>query len=117
MGNLCRAAASALGAERVGLVGDPRRCVTCVAVCAGSGASLVDGLVSLGVEAMLTGELGHHDALSALDRGLSVILVGHHTSERPVLAVARERLIRSFGEGLEVTIADGDGDPLRGCRA
>ncbi len=117
MGDLCRAAASALGAERVGLVGDPTRRVTCVAVCAGSGGSLVDPMASMGFEAMITGELGHHDALSALDHELSVIMMGHHTTERPILDVARERLIGSFGEGLEATVADGDGDPLRGCAA
>jgi len=115
LGDLCRAAASALGAERAGLVGDPGRQVSCVAVCAGSGGSLVACMASAGAEVLLTGELSHHDALAALDRRLGVILVGHHTSERPVLALARRRLIRSFGEGLDVAIAGGDRDPVRGC--
>lgn len=59
--------------------GDP---VRRVAVVPGSGASFI-GTVAGKADVLITGDVGHHRAREALDRGLSVIDAGHVPTERP----------------------------------
>ncbi|KAI9886585.1 MAG: 40S ribosomal protein S20 [Watsoniomyces obsoletus] len=56
--------------------------VSSVAVCAGSGASVLQGL---DVDMLLTGELSHHDTLAAVEKGQVVLTVFHSNSEREYL--------------------------------
>jgi len=63
-----------------------------VAVVPGSGSSLIDSAV--GANVLVTGDVSHHDARRAADRGLAIIDAGHIPTERPGLerlyaAVAR----------------------------
>ena len=56
--------------------------VTSIAVCVGSGGSLLAGADA---DVYLTGEMSHHEILSATSKGRSVILLDHSSSERPFL--------------------------------
>ncbi len=74
---------------RVARPGKPRAVKT-VAVCAGAGGSLFEGVEA---DAYVTGELRHHDVLDLTARGKLVLLAGHTHTERPYLPVYRERLL------------------------
>jgi dinuclear metal center YbgI/SA1388 family protein len=92
-----------------------------VGVCAGSGASL---LTNLDVDLLFTGEMSHHEALAAIEKGQVVISLFHTNSERGFLAeVLREQLENTIvkewatvreeekdTEGLEEALADDDFD-------
>ncbi|KAF2267392.1 NIF3 NGG1 interactin-like proteing factor 3-like 1 [Lojkania enalia] len=54
-----------------------------VGICAGSGASL---LASLDVDLLFTGEMSHHEALAAIEKGQVVISLFHSNSERGFLS-------------------------------
>jgi dinuclear metal center YbgI/SA1388 family protein len=54
-----------------------------VGICAGSGASM---LRPLDVDLLFTGEMDHHEALSAIEQGRVVISLFHSNSERGFLA-------------------------------
>jgi dinuclear metal center YbgI/SA1388 family protein len=61
-----------------------------VGICAGSGASL---LANLDVDLLFTGEMSHHEALAAIEKGQVVINLFHSNSERGFLSeVLREQL-------------------------
>ncbi|KAF2631637.1 NGG1p interacting factor 3 [Macroventuria anomochaeta] len=61
-----------------------------VGICAGSGGSL---LGNLDVDLLFTGEMSHHEALAAIEKGQVVISLFHSNSERGFLAeVLREQL-------------------------
>ena len=81
-----------------------------VAVCAGSGGSLVDQAVALKADVFVTGEVKYHDALHARDAGLAVIECGHYTSEAPVLR-ALQRLLAGVFPGLKISVFKGRGEP------
>ena len=81
-------------------------------VCAGSGGSLLDSAVNQGCEVFLTGEMRHHDVLSATGRGCCVILAGHTNTERGYLPILRDRLAGLLGE-LPMDFSASDVDPLR----
>lgn len=80
-----------------------------IALCAGAGASV---LLPHGADVYWTGEMRHHDVLSALARGTSVVLCEHSSSERGYLQVLRRRLAAEMGD-VEFTVSERDVEPLR----
>lgn len=88
------------------------------AVCAGSGASLLEKAAAAGATLFLTGELSHHDVLRAHALGLEVVLAGHTNTERGYLPRLAAQLATQLGklespQGLECMIARADVDPLQ----
>jgi putative NIF3 family GTP cyclohydrolase 1 type 2 len=57
--------------------------ISSVGVCAGSGGSL---LSKLDVDLLFTGEMSHHEALAAIEKGQVVISLFHSNSERGFLS-------------------------------
>ena len=80
-----------------------------LALCPGAGASV---LVGEDVDAVVTGEMKHHDILAFTRRGVHVFLSEHSHTERPYLAVLRERLLARLPEGVEVLLSRADKDPV-----
>ncbi|KAL9121398.1 MAG: hypothetical protein Q9187_002050 [Circinaria calcarea] len=63
-----------------------------VAICAGSGGSV---LHDVSADLLFTGELSHHEALAATERGMSVVTLFHSNTERGFLSsVLRDKLNR-----------------------
>jgi dinuclear metal center YbgI/SA1388 family protein len=86
--------------------GDPERVVQCVAVCGGSGDSLLDAARAAGADAYVTADLRHHRALEAMEAGGPALVdVPHWASEWPWLGQAAALLAAD--------LADGDGPPLK----
>lgn len=83
--------------------------VNSIAVCAGSGGSVLKGCE--GVDLYLTGEMSHHEVLDAVQRGISVVLCDHSHTERGYLETFAERL-RHEAHGVNVHISDRDLGPL-----
>lgn len=82
-----------------------------VGVCAGAGASVLTGS-GIGFDAILTGEMRHHDVLAAVARGTVVVLAGHTQTERPYLRVYRDRLSKLTGRKVAWTVSKADRAPL-----
>lgn len=83
--------ATALPATHHGVrvAGDPVRPVRCVAVCGGSGDSLLAAAAAQGADVLVTADLKHHRALEHLEEGgCAIIDVAHWASEWPWLAQA-----------------------------
>jgi dinuclear metal center YbgI/SA1388 family protein len=57
-----------------------------VAVVPGSGSDFIDAAAAAGAEVLVTGDVSHHRARRALDRGMAVIDPGHVAGERPGVA-------------------------------
>ncbi|MCJ1294273.1 hypothetical protein MMC34_005831 [Xylographa carneopallida] len=64
--------------------------ITTAAICAGSGGSV---LKAVDADLLFTGELSHHDALAATERGASVVTLFHSNTERGFLhSVMKDKL-------------------------
>ncbi|KAI0305057.1 GTP cyclohydrolase 1 type 2/Nif3 [Russula brevipes] len=63
--------------------------VRSVAICAGSGGSV---LLGVDADVYLTGEMSHHEVLAAVATGRNVILCGHTNTERGYLPVLASKL-------------------------
>ncbi len=107
---------NALGAAGVRMAGDPQRLVRRVAVCTGSGASLLGRVVASGADVFVTGDMKYHDWRLAEEAGLGVIDIGHFASERIVLepfaAFVRNKA-KSERVDLEVFISSSEKDPFQ----
>ncbi|MPC13293.1 NIF3-like protein 1 [Portunus trituberculatus] len=84
--------------------------VNSVAVCAGSGVSVLRGASA---DLWLTGEMSHHEVLDATHGGSTVILVDHSNSERGFLKELQPTLHQLFEEKVNVLISQKDRDPLQ----
>jgi dinuclear metal center YbgI/SA1388 family protein len=94
---------------RVAVAGSRNPVVSSVALCAGAGGSVLDGVEA---DAYLTGEMRHHDVLAARARGTTVILCEHTNTERGYLRIFRSRLARALGKGVEVRVSRTDIEPM-----
>ncbi len=82
-----------------------------VAVAAGAGGELLGDAIRAGADVFVSGEVRHHDALSAARRGVTVIATLHSNSERAAVGAYAARL-RDQLSGVEVTVSTQDKDPF-----
>jgi len=80
-----------------------------VAVCAGSGSSVLRGSKA---DLWLTGEMSHHEVLDAVHDGTSVVLTDHSNSERGYLRALQPELTAVFDNTIQVVMSATDRDPL-----
>jgi len=102
----------AAGAEYVEYCGAEDAPVEYVGVACGSAAEFLDDAAAAGCDTFVTGEARFHSALEARGRGISLILIGHYSSERPAMGWLAEELERRFA-GVEVWASRKECDPLR----
>jgi len=106
--------AGALPATAAGVrvAGDPGRLVRTVAVCGGSGSSLLDAAASAGADVFVTSDLKHHQVSEAGERpGPALCDVAHYASEWPWLPVAADLLHRDLGARVGVQVSAARTDP------
>lgn len=71
------------------------------AVCPGSGKSMIAEALAGGAQIYITGDIGHHDGLDAMDQGLAIIDAGHYGIEQIFIPHMEAWMKNHFGE-LEV---------------
>ncbi len=72
--------------DAVRIYGNGNQIIRRVAVMGGSGADYVRNALEAGAEAFVTGEIGYHRALDAVDCGLAVLEAGHAATEKPAIS-------------------------------
>jgi len=106
----------ALGGAVVRITGDLQKQISKVAICTGSGGSLMQKVLASGAEVFITGDVKYHQARFAEESGLAVIDIGHFASEKLVLEPFGDFLrskAKSEAAALEVFISKSEADPFR----
>lgn len=105
-----------LGIERLKVIGANESAVKRVAVAGGSGRDLIGTAVQKNADLLITGDIGHHDALLAKTLNINIIDAGHFSTERAALAGFIENLGGIFA-GYKMNIAlelfEDETDPVR----
>ena len=107
---------TALGCGTVRVVGDPEQDIVKVAVCGGSGASLISTAKHQGADLLVTGDVKYHEARQAEDLGIALIDAGHFATERLMVARLIEKLadqVKALGWELQFEGYRGEEDPFR----
>lgn len=79
--------------------GDPRTSIERLAVCGGAADDEWRKVRSQGAQALLTGEVKHHNAVEASESGFCLIQAGHYATESPSMA-----RLASLLEGVETLL-------------
>lgn len=81
-----------------------------IAICSGSGGSMLSDAQSLGADALVTGDVKHDVLVDAHNIGMSVFDCGHYHTERVFADVMKGMLHEAFPE-LDVRAAQNNTDP------
>lgn len=74
-----------------------------IAVCGGSGASVIHKAVFAGADVLVTGDLKYHEAQDALSLGLAFVDAGHYATEAPVIT-ALDNYLRKALDSEEISV-------------
>lgn len=77
---------------------DAEKPVTRAAVCPGSGRGMLQAALSSGADILISGDMGHHDGIDALDAGISLMDAGHFGLEKVFVPFMAEWLRREAPE-------------------
>ncbi len=102
--------------EGLRFVGDGSRMLGRVALCGGSGSSLLREAHSQGADVLVTGDVKYHDAHEALALGVALVDLGHFASELPMVEGLVSRLkseLRARDFVAELMVCTGEKDPFR----
>ena len=105
-----------LGASSIRLVGKGDRMLRKVAVCGGSGASLLGEALRQGADVLVTGDVKYHEARRAEAQGIALIDAGHFATERimvPHLTAALEGEAQRRRLNITFFEMEGETDPFR----
>ena len=104
-----------LGCSHLRLVGDPGRIVSKVALCSGSGMSLLRDAVRAGADLLLTGDVKYHEAREAEAHGILLLDAGHYSTEQimadEICRFLNDALLQA-GYQIDVMTACRENDPF-----
>lgn len=72
------------------------------AVCPGSGGSTIKAALAAGAQALVTGDIGHHEGIDAAAQGLMIVDAGHYGLEHVFMDYMESYLKERLGDGIEV---------------
>lgn len=105
-----------LGVLNIVWAGEGNMLVSRVAVCSGSGGSIIDSAKESGADCLITGEVKYHDIQKVVHIGMGIIMLGHFASEVLVVSHVAEMLrmqAQANGAKIDVYTAKNEHDPLK----
>ena len=97
--------------DTVKIFGDLDQVIKRVAICPGSGKSTIGTAIQKNAQAMITGDIGHHDGIDAVDQKMTVIDAGHYGVEHIFIERMEQYLKMQFPQ-LEVRKTE-SGNPFK----
>ena len=83
---------------------DGGKSVRRVAVCGGSGSSMLNDVVALGCDTFVTADVKHNGFLDARELGINLIDAGHYSTENVVVPVLKKMIEERFPE-IDISIS------------
>ena len=103
------------GLKNVTVYGDITKKVRKVAVCPGSGKSEIENALKQKADILITGDIGHHEGIDAVDMGLVIMDATHYGLEHIFIefmaGYLREKMKEAGEEQLQITCLD-TGSPV-----
>ena len=86
-----------------------------VMLCGGSGGSAIKLAIKCGCDALISGDIKYHDAMSAYENGMVIFDVGHFASERVIVGALADFFrvkVDECGQSIDVIEAESEKDPF-----
>ena len=97
----------AFGLDHVMVFGDPDTKIHKIAIVPGSGRSMISQAKESGADVFLTGDIGHHEGLDAVDMGMCVIDAGHYGLEQVFIDDMKQVLLDQVDDLEVITYKSG----------
>lgn len=105
LANLAAAIKSRMEIPHIRFAGDPQLPVDRVALCSGSGASLLRTFLASDAQVYVTGDVRYHDAREVEAYGRGIIDIGHYESEHILLqSFAKQLTDQMSASGMDVLV-------------
>lgn len=91
----------AFGLSHVKVFGDLEENTARIAICPGSGKSVIGEAIRKGADVLITGDIGHHEGIDSVAQGLSIIDAGHYGVEHIFIEDMKQYIKEHFA-GVEV---------------
>lgn len=91
--------------DSVKIFGDPDMLVERVAISPGSGKSMIAPALKGKAQVLITGDIGHHEGIDAVDNGLAIIDAGHYGLEHIFIEQMKGYLEKNV-KGITIRTAD-----------
>ena len=88
----------------VRVYGDLDRKIETVAICTGSGKSMIGDVMAAGADVYVTGDIDYHTAIDTMADGLAIVDAGHYGTEY-IFAEAMEKELNAAFSALKTTCA------------
>lgn len=98
--------------EKLSVVFNDDKLVRKVAICSGSGGSLVQTAIDHECDLLITGDINYHAALTANGNGLKIIDITHYHSEKIFIKNISEMIKANFNEKLSIVQCKLDQNPF-----
>lgn len=105
-----------LGVERIKVAGRRDNMVGCVALCTGSGSSMIRDFLKSSADVFVSGDLSYHDARHVEDAGKTLVDVGHFASEIIMAEAMGEKIkkvCKERGIPMDVDVCRLEKDPFK----
>ncbi len=92
--------------------GDLERGISKVAVCSGAGTDFAAAAAAAGCDALVTGDVKHHQAQDAKNLGICIVDAGHYGTEKFFAGAMKKKLAQILGDGVEILESGVNTDPF-----
>ena len=89
----------------VRVYGDLDQRIETVAICTGSGKSMICDVMAAGADVYVTGDIDHHTGIDTVAQGLALIDAGHYGTEYIFMDAMKKELTQAFPE-LKISCAE-----------
>lgn len=107
VGEYAKKVKEAFSLESVMVFGDSNTKISKIAIVPGSGRSMISTAKQTGADVFLTGDIGHHEGLDAIDMGMCVIDAGHYGLEQIFIEDMKDLIRTHFSDMNVITYKAG----------
>lgn len=114
METACRLVEKALNVKgELKTVGDSNKVLRTVGLCSGSGGDTMRAAINNGCDLFITGDVRHHEAQVAIEKGICVIDAGHYGTEKIFAENFADKLRKNVGSTIQIIASEINTNPFK----
>jgi len=94
-------------------VGDSNKIIRTVGLCTGSGGDSMAAAIKNGCDLFITGDVRHHEAHIAIEKGICVIDAGHYGTEKIFAENFADKLRKNVGSVIQIIESEINTNPFK----
>lgn len=94
-------------------VGDSNKIIRTVGLCTGAGGDTMGPAIKNGCDLFITGDVRHHEAQIAIEKGICIIDAGHHGTEKIFAENFADKLKKNVGSKIQIIESEINTNPFK----